>query len=271
MPTASKTARATVAPIFRKQAALRAKKESERQSMLRAAFHKTGAATFVSTSMTVVAKGESHALDEIVYDNGTVHYRLTPLFWAYLHHAFNNATRACEAGKLGAGTYSELLNRISRIYNMALAQYGKAALKSAEQSFTPAKWKRHCESLNERQDIRDIPNCPTEPRHCESIYRYPPDADGAIASVSPSSKAKVDAIRERALHAGWTLSQLYRNVGIAHRDWGLVCYIGFADKIGEATRQSIEIIDQRTGKSLRFYNREVDQPWIKTNPKGGNA
>jgi len=125
--------------------------------MLRTAFEKNGCAIFVSTSMTVVAKGNAYALDEIAYDNGTVHYRLTPLFWAYLRHAFDNATRACEAGKLSGAIYKELLDRISRVYNMALAQYGNAALKSAEQSFTPAKWKRHCESLNERQDVQDIP------------------------------------------------------------------------------------------------------------------
>jgi len=50
---------------------------------------------------------------------------------------------------------------------------------------------------------------------------------------------------------------------MAHRDWGLVCYIGSNDEIGEVTRQSIEIIDRRTGKSLRFYNNKVEQSWTK--------
>ncbi len=245
--------RATVAPIFRKQAAAQLQKENAQRTQLRSAFNKAGAATFASTSMCVVTRGEIHATDEIVYDNGIPHYRLTPLFWAYLLHAFNNATRACETGKLDAATYSELLNRISRIYNAALAQFGAEALKSAECTYTPAKWKRYCERLTQcASPINDEFNFDSG----ISTGRYP---------VSKAAIALVDAIRDQAIALGWTVRQLYCNTGIANRDWGLICYIGPEDRLGTITRQSIEIVHRTAAGTyaLRFYNHEVEQPWLK--------
>lgn len=261
MATSTKP-RAAVAPIFRKQAAAQLQKEDAERTALRDAFNKAGTATFVSTSMTVETKGAQHIDSELIYIGDTVHYRLTPLFWAYLRHAFNNATRACEAGKLDAGTYSELLDRISRIYNMAVAQFGEADIKSAEQSFTPAKWKRHCERL--AQGTTPIENeFDTDTGVPTGTYRYPADGTGAYHPVSKTALALVDAIRDKAIAAGWTMNQLYRNVGIANRDWGLVCYIGPDDRIGEITRQSIEIAHPRASHTLHFYNNEVEQPWLK--------
>lgn len=271
MATATKP-RATVAPIFRRQAQVQIEKENVQCAHLRDAFNKAGAATFVSTSMCVVTRGEIHALDEIVYDNGVAHYRLTPLFWAYLRHAFDNATRACEAGKLDGSTYSELLDRISCVYNLALAQFGEDAVKDAERTFTSAKWRRHCERLV--QGAKPIENEyePDTPSASTGAYRYPADATGAYHPVSKTALALVDAIRDQALAAGWTLTQLYRNVGIAHRDWGLVCYIGSEDRIGTITRQSIEIVHRSTAgtRSLHFYNHEVEQPWLHL-PRDGNG
>jgi len=266
MATATKP-RAVVAPIFRRQAAAQARKEITQREILRDAFiNQACTATFVSTSMSVAQRGAEHADHEIVYENGAAYYRLTPLFWSYLRHAFDNATRACEAGKLGEATYLELLNRISHIYNLVLAQYGDEAVKSAEQSFTPAKWKRHCERLAKPQEPAIAEHeqnaIPVPP----GTYRYPADATGAYHPVSKTALALVDAIRDKALAAGWTMNQLYRNVGIAHRDWGLVCYIGPEDRIGEIASQYIEIVSStRSGiHSLRFYNHEVDQPWLMT-------
>ncbi len=252
--------RAAVAPIFRKQARVQSQKEDAERASLRDAFNKAGVATFISTSMCIAHKGAQHIDSELIYIGDTVHYRLTPLFWAYLRHAFNNATRACEAGKLDGSTYSELLDRISRIYNMALAQFGEDAVKSAEQQFTPAKWKRHCERL--AQGVKPI-NDEFDTDMPTGSYRYPADGTGAYHPVSKTALAIVDAIRDKAIAAGWTMPQLYRNVGIANRDWGLVCYIGPEDRIGAITRQSIEIVHPRASHALRFYNHEVEQPWLK--------
>jgi hypothetical protein len=63
------------------------------------------------------------------------------------------------------------------------------------------------------------------------------------------------------------MESLYFSDGYERRPisprYGLVCYIGAEHRIGEVTRQSIELIgpppmEMRT----RFYNPDVEQPWI---------
>jgi len=257
--------RATVAPIFRKQAATQMRKTAAQHAQLRDAFNRTGVATFVSTSMNVLERGETHVVAEIAHDSGTPHYRLTPLFWAYLRHAFDNATRACAAGKLDGDTYSELLDRLSRIHNMAHAQYDAEDLKAARRQFTLSKWQRHCERLAqgstpaENDGDADTGSTPR-------AHRFPAYAAGACRPVSKTALALVDAIRDQAIALGWSMSQLYRNVGIDHRDWGLVCCLGPNETIGEITGQYIEIVinsQSAPPRSLRFYNNDVEQPWTR--------
>ena len=45
---------------------------------------------------------------------------------------------------------------------------------------------------------------------------------------------------------------------------GLVCFLKPGDRIGEVTLQSIEIIHPLPSEVRhRFYNPDVDQPWVK--------
>jgi hypothetical protein len=47
-------------------------------------------------------------------------------------------------------------------------------------------------------------------------------------------------------------------------DRGLVSFLKPGDRIGEVTLQSIEIVGPPpTGVRQRFYNPDVDQPWIR--------
>ena len=78
--------------------------------------------------------------------------------------------------------------------------------------------------------------------------------------------ALVDEIRDRAFALGWTHESLYAHAG-SHRagigmNRGLVCFLKAADKIGEVTTHSIEIILPNNVRQ-RFYNPNVDQPWIR--------
>ena len=84
---------------------------------------------------------------------------------------------------------------------------------------------------------------------------------------------KIDAIRDQALALGWRESQLYQNPGRFRfpcgRDDGLVCFLEDDQRIGEVTRQSIEILGPPPQETrLRFYNPDVDQPWLKKNTSG---
>ena len=84
--------------------------------------------------------------------------------------------------------------------------------------------------------------------------------------VSPESAALVDAIRDRALALGWTHESLYQTRGSLRfplgSDYGMVCYLKPGDRIGDVTTHSIEIILPNNIRQ-RFYNPNVDQPWIR--------
>jgi hypothetical protein len=83
----------------------------------------------------------------------------------------------------------------------------------------------------------------------------------------------VDAIRDRAIELGWSLDRLYRQEGYPGRsflaEYGLVCYIPAEGRLGEVTRQWIEIIGPPPAEVCqRFHNPDVEQPWIvKVNPQ----
>jgi hypothetical protein len=46
--------------------------------------------------------------------------------------------------------------------------------------------------------------------------------------------------------------------------YGLICYVGPEHTIGEVTRESIQLIGPPPRETrTRFYNPDVDQPWIR--------
>ena len=106
------------------------------------------------------------------------------------------------------------------------------------------------------------------------LYRFPEDGDWKFTQpVRSSIVPKVDAIRDQALSLGWSEAQLYRNRGRFRfpcgQDYGLVCFLEEDKRIGEVTRQSIEIIGPPPHENrLYFYNADVDQPWLKTTAPG---
>ncbi len=97
-------------------------------------------------------------------------------------------------------------------------------------------------------------------------YLFPKDGNQPFTEkVSPSAVAKVDAIRDQALALGWSERRLYQNRGHFRfpcgDEYGLVCFIGETQRIGEVTKQCIEIISPPPRENLlRFYNPDVPQP-----------
>jgi hypothetical protein len=86
----------------------------------------------------------------------------------------------------------------------------------------------------------------------------------AADHISPEATAMVDAISERAVAIGWSRARLYATGnGPFDPRRGLVCHLKPGDRIGEVTAQSIEIIYPFPPEVRhRFYNPDVDQPWI---------
>ncbi len=110
------------------------------------------------------------------------------------------------------------------------------------------------------------PLAPAAPAIPAGAFLFPAGATtGAYCHVTHYALDQVDAIKDRALAAGWEMDQLYRNIGIAPGDWGLVCFIGMYDRIGAVTPQSIEVITRintANPRHLHFYNMRVPQPWF---------
>ena len=120
-------------------------------------------------------------------------------------------------------------------------------------------------SSNGKHDPLEKPLIENEDKKIDHLYpaggKYP-----LTHPVSTEAISKVDAVRDKALSLGWTEKGLYQDRGrfklLCGQDYGLVCYLGKGERIGEVTRESIEII-KPSGISHQFYNRDVDQPWIK--------
>ena len=87
---------------------------------------------FVATDMTVIKISDSRSSLDTVTENAKRYRRLTPEYWAWFNHKYHLMEKALTHGKITEKTFVEILNRISALYNHALALYGRDTLKHAE-------------------------------------------------------------------------------------------------------------------------------------------
>ncbi len=203
--------------------------------------HRACAGLFVSTSLASWQTDQPERFARDVQIDDTAYRRLDPEYYAWLRSKMNLARMAAKAGQLGQDAYDALRGRFNAVHEWAMGHVGELALAEAVRSL----------------DARD--------------YRPPvaePDAPAAAAG-KPNSIAQaveaVDSIAEKALALGWERELLYgvRCSPLAVRS-GLVSYLKPGDRIGEVTRQSIEIILGGPSQvRQRFYNPDVDQAWIR--------
>ena len=82
---------------------------------------------------------------------------------------------------------------------------------------------------------------------------------------------KVKAIEEEALNKGWTYEQLWKKPKLkVYPDMGLICFVDETTMVGEVTKKHIALIHKKpVGEPviLNFYNKNVEQPWIKKGEK----
>lgn len=201
------------------------------------------AALFVATTVESWVTDRPHVFARDVQIDDMAYRRLDPEYYAWLRSKMNLAKMAADAGQLGREAFDELRVKFNAVHEWAVDYFGEAALLDAVRNL----------------DARDYSPPVPEPDAPRRVAR-PPDAAPADAVVM------VDAIRDRALALGWTHESLYATGGSARftfgRARGLVCYLRPDDRIGEVTTHSIEII-LANGVRQRFYNPNVDQPWIR--------
>lgn len=220
---------------------------------------------YVATDLSVIAPEPPPASADVTIA-GRIYRRLDPLYYAWLRSRVTRARQNRDAGKLPQVAYDHLHRQFMGLHEAAMVLLGESALRQGcaafdPRSYRPPGWKPKPRELPRREP----PPLPA--------YLYPPHGEFRFhLAVSPSAIAKVDAIAKQALSLGWTLPRLYQNRGRfgfpLGEDWGLVCFVGDDERLGEVTSRYIEIrgIPPRD-HLLKFYNPDAAHPWNRKTPQ----
>ena len=209
---------------------------------------RSGSTLFVSSSLDTWATNQPNGIARDFQIDDTVYRRLDPEYFAWLRSRMVVAKRAATAGHLPPSAFEDLRVRFNAVHEWAVGYFGEAPLLAAVRGF--------------RSGGYDPPVAEDEGRHVP----VPAVRKSAADTISPEAIALVDAISEQALSLGWKRERLYGvgSSGILDPRRGLVCFLKPGDRIGEVTLQSIEIIGPPPNAARqRFYNPDVDQPWIR--------
>jgi hypothetical protein len=153
---------------------------------------------------------------------------------------------ASAAGRLPKASFEELRAKFNAVHEWAMGHFGKAVLAAA------------VNNLNARDYQPPAADSDSTAGSCGQ--RNTPDDGVPVEAIT-----MLDAICERVLALGWKRERFYGtgNGRIFSQNRGLVSFLKPGDRIGEVTLQSIEIIGPPpNGARQRFYNPDVDQPWI---------
>ncbi len=201
---------------------------------------------FVSSSLSMWTTPSPERFARDFQVNDTVYRRLDPEYYAWLRSRMVIAKKAAAAGQIDTVAFEELRVRFNVVHQWAIGHFGDQSLLDAVGAL--------------RANYS-----PPVPEDDGPRVSVPPPRKSTSDHVSAEAIALVDAIAEKAIAAGWTRERLYHpGKGLFDPRRGLVCYLKPADRIGEVTAQSIEIIHPLPSEVRhRFYNPDVEQPWIR--------
>ena len=217
---------------------------------------------FVATDLEIKEFAWVRTNETDIERDGKMFRRLSPEYFAWLRFRMVTAQAAHKVGKLPDDAWNTLRQRFNALQEMAIREFGKESLQEALQSFSPKNYRPP-------QNQPAVQLKPAESH--DKSWLYPQGMQGRHRQpVTSQAVAKVDAIREEAMAKGWSEARLYQNQGRFRfpcgEDYGLVCFVDGDQEIGEVTERSIEIIHgPKSGRpsTLRFYNPDVPQPWMK--------
>jgi hypothetical protein len=200
---------------------------------------------FVSTALDSWSTDQGAAFARDVQIDDTAYRRLDPEYYAWLRSRMLVAQKASSAGHLDAAAFDDLRIRFNAVHDWAVQHLGEEQLRAAVRAIRVSEYKPPT-----AEDERPSPALRVR--------------KSTGSPISPDAIAMVDAIAGNAMALGWSRERLYATGnGIFDPRRGLVCYLKPDDRIGEVTVQSIEIIHPLPSEVRhRFYNPDVDQPWI---------
>ena len=206
---------------------------------------------FASTSLDLRHTDKPDDYPRDIFIEDVCYRKVDPFYFAWLRRRMGMAKRAFALGRLPKAKWDELRGRFNRLQEWAIEHYGKEILQAAIREFDPASY---APPINRQPEI----------------FLFPKTGDWKFTEpVTPASVRKVDAIRDAAHTKGWSDERLYQNRGRFRfplgQDYGLVCFVGPDDELGEIIETHIEIIHVCGSRknSLRFANSDVFPPRIK--------
>jgi hypothetical protein len=207
---------------------------------------------WVSTDLRVWRPSDPSFIARDCQLNDRCYRRLDPDYFAWLKLRMHGVKAAADAGRVPAEAFDDLRQRFNDVQARAIEAFGERTLLDAVRAIDAEKYRPPLPEAFERVRPLDMAPLKSNPE-AERLDR---------------ARALVDGIREQAIALGWTMQSLYYCEGHERRPfgarYGLVCYIGQHHRLGEVTRQSIELIGPPPMETrTRFYNQEVDQPWIR--------
>lgn len=211
---------------------------------------------FVSTSLDTWATNQPEMFNRDFQINDTCYRRLDPEYFAWLRARMTAARKAAQSGQLPVNAFNVLRSRFNAIQSWAVEHFGESRLREAMRI------------LNTRVYSPPVAEPPITEVPAHGLVCQDARDGSRLRDVSPAATVLVDAIREQALALGWNIDRLYRvpesrRSGIAVNG-RLVCHLREGWRIGRVTQQSIEIIGPPPLEvRQRFYNPDVDQPWIR--------
>ena len=228
-----------------------------------------GTALYAATNLDSWETDKTRYFARDVGIDGVCYRRLDPEYYAWLRHKMALAKKALETARLDPASFDGLRTRFNAIHARAVERFGENELLAAVRSLDPKTYPPPA-IAKDHQVSNSFPSpaaCPSAP----AVERYLCPKDGEwrfTENVPPSAVDKVKGIRDQAISLGWSEARLYQNRGRFRfpcgEDYGLVCFVDDNERIGEVTRQYIEIIGPPPRENrLRFHNPDVDQPWLK--------
>ena len=184
---------------------------------------------FVATSLATWTTANPEQFTRDFQINDTVYRRLDPKYYIWLRSRIVAAKRAASIGHLDAAAFEDLRVRFNAMHPWAVEHFSEAQLLAAVRTFVRATTSRRCL----RRSVHEVGGGnPLEAQPRNRTHR-PREATGRSDS-RPGAGAGMD-------HGELVLLRGYERRPIGPR-YGLVCYVGAKDRIGELTRQSIELI-----------------------------
>jgi hypothetical protein len=162
---------------------------------------------------------------------------------------------AHKAGRVPQVAFDELRMRFNELQENAIALFGEKAIQDAMRALGVAEYRPPApDALSDRSGAQQ-----------EAFLEEAARPGGARSRAA--AEAAVDVVRDQALELSWTRESLYGSSatgkpGIRRDLVTAMCRSG--TRIGQINRQWIAIIGPPPHENiLRFYNPDVEQPWVK--------